>query len=262
MCRIASLFLLQRLKGSMSGDARDLNNMEMRAVISFFSCKARRRSGSRNAWTRIKNVNGASRLSKFWNFFGAIQMISCRDWWPWTKPGYITMTRSQSNNQWSGGIAAHSAQKKSDCKNPLEKFSPRFFGMKTASSSLIMFLRAKLWTWSITHRCWCSWRTFWRKNAAGRSPKGSCSCTARLTGHLQPRRNWSTWASSVLITHPILRIWLRRTTTCSLDWKKKLLKGRHFSSDTEVIAAAETWLDRQLFEFFFFEWLAKVRATG
>jgi len=32
---------------------------------------------------------------------------------------------------------------------------------------------------------------------------------------------------------------------------KKQLKGRHFSSDAEVIAAAETWLDRQPFEFFF-----------
>jgi len=29
------------------------------------------------------------------------------------------------------------------------------------------------------------------------------------------------------------------------------LKGRHFSSDTEVIAAAETWLDGQHSEFFF-----------
>jgi len=46
------------------------------------------------------------------NFFGAIQMIACRDWCPWTKPGYITMTRRQSNNQWSGGIAAHPAPKK------------------------------------------------------------------------------------------------------------------------------------------------------
>jgi len=36
MCRISSLFLLQRLKGSMSGDARDFNNMETRAVINFF----------------------------------------------------------------------------------------------------------------------------------------------------------------------------------------------------------------------------------
>ena len=44
---------------------------------------------------------------QFWIFFGAIQMISCRDWWPRTKPRYITMTPRRSNNQWSGGIAAH-----------------------------------------------------------------------------------------------------------------------------------------------------------
>ena len=37
MCRIASLFLLQRLEGSMSGDARDFNDMETRAVKFFFS---------------------------------------------------------------------------------------------------------------------------------------------------------------------------------------------------------------------------------
>ena len=36
MCRIASLFLLKRLKESMSGDARDFNNIETRAVIKFF----------------------------------------------------------------------------------------------------------------------------------------------------------------------------------------------------------------------------------
>ena len=36
MCRIASLFLLQRLKGSLSGDARYFNNIETRAVIKFF----------------------------------------------------------------------------------------------------------------------------------------------------------------------------------------------------------------------------------
>ena len=33
MCRIASLLLLQRLKGSMSRDARDFNYIETRAVI-------------------------------------------------------------------------------------------------------------------------------------------------------------------------------------------------------------------------------------
>ena len=37
------------------------------------------------------------------------------------------------------------------------------------------------------------------------------------------------------------------------DWKKQL-EGRHFSSDAEVIAAAEIWLDGQPSEFFF--WVA------
>jgi len=36
MCRIASIFLSQWLKGSMSGDAHDFNNMGTRAVIKFF----------------------------------------------------------------------------------------------------------------------------------------------------------------------------------------------------------------------------------
>jgi len=33
MCRIASIFVLQRLKGGMSGDARDFNDMGTRAFI-------------------------------------------------------------------------------------------------------------------------------------------------------------------------------------------------------------------------------------
>jgi len=118
------------------------------------------------------------------------------------------MTRKQSNNQWSGGIEAEPAPKYSECKNPLEKFSLRFCGIKTVFSSFIIFQRAKLSTRSIIHLCWCRWRTFWRKDPAERSLRGSCSCTMpRLTGYLQPRRNWPTWASIVLITHPILRIW-------------------------------------------------------
>jgi len=69
-------------------------------------------------------------------------------------------------------------------------FSPRFFGIKTASSSLIIFQRAKLSTRSINYLCWCNWRIFWRKNAAGKSPRWSCSCTTmpRLTGHLQTQK--------------------------------------------------------------------------
>ena len=132
--------------------------------------------------------------------------------WPETK---------QQSIEWGHSGSPRQAPKNSECKNPLEYFSSRFFGIKTVSSSLIIFQRAKLSTRSITYLCWCNWRTFWRKNAVGSSPRVSCSCTTmlRLTGYLQPTRNWPTRASSVLITHPILRIWSRRTTTCSLDWK-------------------------------------------
>jgi len=52
-----------------------------------------------------------------------------------------------------------------------------------------------------------------------------------------------------LITHPILRIW-PPSDYHLFPGLKKQLKDHHFSSDKEVIAAAETWLDRQYSDFF------------
>jgi len=158
----------------------------------------------------------------------------------------------QSNNQWSGGIAAHPAPKNSMCKNPLEKFSPRLFGIKTASSSMIIFQRAKLSTQSIIHLCWYNWRTLWMKNAAGRSPRGSCSCTtmpcspgtcnSEETGLPGLPMSWSPTLSSG--SGPV--------RLPPVPWTEKQSKDRHFSSDAEVIAAAESWSDGQPPDFFFF----------
>jgi hypothetical protein len=39
------------------------------------------------------------------------------------------------------------------------------------------------------------------------------------------------------------------------------LKVCHFSSEKKVISAVETWLEGQII-YFFFEWLAKVRARA
>jgi hypothetical protein len=39
----------------------------------------------------------------------------------------------------------------------------------------------------------------------------------RLTGHLQTQKILAYLGFQCLIAHPILRIWPRRTTTCSLD---------------------------------------------
>ena len=183
--------------------------------------------------------------------FGAIQIISCRtrlmtmdETWLYH---YDPETKQQSM-EWRLSVSSRPKNIRVQ-KSTGKVLASNFLGIQTACFSLITFQRAKLSTRSITHLCWCNWRIFWS------SPRWSCSCTTmpRLTGHLQPRRNWPTWASSILTTHPILRIWPRRTTTYSLDWKKQM-KNRHFWSDADVIAASEIRLDGQYFEVFF--WVA------
>jgi hypothetical protein len=167
--------------------------------MKLWTCGRSSRSGSRNARTQIKNVNGSRCLSKFWNFFVRqdpndflSRLVTMDGTWLYT---YDPETKQQSMEWLHRGT--YSPQKIPSAKNPLEKFSHRFFEIKTASFSLSIFQRVKLSPWSITRLCWCNWRTFWRKNDAGSSPRDSCSWTTinRLTEHLQPRRNWPTWAS-------------------------------------------------------------------
>jgi len=57
MCQIASLFLLQGLKGSMSGDARHFNNNQTRAVIKFFFFPARQ-GAEGNSLHSDRNIRG------------------------------------------------------------------------------------------------------------------------------------------------------------------------------------------------------------
>jgi len=175
-------------------------------------------------------------------------MISCRDWWPWTKPGHITMTRRQSNNQWSVGIAAQPAPKIPSAKIRWRRSRLYFVGSKRHPphwlSSKGPTIKAEYNSSLLVQM-----KDFWRKNAEGRSSRGSCSSTTmpRLTEHLQPRRNWPTWASSFLIAHPILRIWTRRTTTFSLDWKKKVAIFRQ--TQRSLLPRRSGWTDNLLFFF-------------
>jgi len=229
------------------------------------TCRSSLRSGSRNAWTRIKNVNGASCLNIIRNFFGTIQMISCRDWWPWMKPGYITMTWRQSNNQWSGGIAAHPAPENSKRKNLLEKFSPWFFGIKTASSSLIMFLKGQIINMEYYSSLSMQLKDILKEKRHRKVTKGV------LFLHDNALAHWANATQKKLaylgfqcLDHPPYSPILALSDYHLFPGLTKQLRGRHFLSNAEVIAATETWLDGNLFFFFFFFflWLAKVRAMG
>ena len=58
MCRIASLFFLQRLKASMLGDARNFNNIETQAVIKFPFFFFPARQGAENIHAILKEALG------------------------------------------------------------------------------------------------------------------------------------------------------------------------------------------------------------
>jgi len=138
------------------------------------------------------------------------------------------------------------------CKNPLEKFSPRFFGIKTASSLLIIFQRAKLSLQNITHLCWCNWRTFWRKNVAGREghqgglvlaqqcPSSLGTCNPEESGLPGLPLSWS----------PTLFSGSGPVRLPPVPWTEKTIDMWPLLSNAEVIAATETWLGGQPSEFF------------
>ena len=163
------------------------------------------------------------------------------------------MTRRQSNNKWSGGIAAHPAPKNYECNNLLEKFSSLFFfGIKTVSSSLIIFQRAKLSTRCITHLCWRNWKKFWKVTPlGGKVTKGVLFLHDNAPAH----RPLATLKKLVYegfhcLDHPPYSPDPAPSDYHLFPKLKKQLKGCHFSSDADVIAAVETWLDGQTSNFF------------
>ena len=152
-------------------------------------------------------------------------MMSCRDWWP-------APTNSGAKISWK---ISH-----------LD-----FFGTKTASSWLIIFQRAKLLTRSITHLCWCNWRTFWRKAPReghqgglilAQCPGSPGTCNPEETGNL----------GFQCLHHPSYFPDLAPSDYHLFPGLKKQLQGRHFSSDAEVNAAEDPLLDGQPSEYIYF----------
>ena len=64
------------------------------------------------------------------------------------------------------------------------------------------------------------------------------------------------------LDHPPYSLYLGPSDYHLFPGLKKQLKGRHLSSDAEVVAAAETWLDGQLSEFFFLSGLQKLQQRA
>ena len=215
-----------------------------------------------------ERASKTSTVTGVWANFGIFSARSKwfpvgRDWWPWTKSGYITMAQKQSNNQWSGGIAAHPVPTK---KIPSGKIRWK--------SSRLHFLGSRRHP---PHWLWSKGPNYQRGvlfisagategHFEGKTPreghKGGLVLARQCPGHRAlATQTKLAYLGFQCLDHPPYSPDLAPSDYYLFpELKKKQLKGRHFSSDAEVIAAAETWLDGQPSEFF--EWLAKVRATG
>ena len=163
----------------------------------------------------------------------------------------ITMTRRQSNSQWSGSIVAYPTPKYSECKNPLENLSPRFWDqdgillidylpkgqtIKTEYySSLLVQLKDNL-----------------KEKCRGKVTKGILFLHDNAPAH----RALATQKKLAYLGFQCLDAPPYSPDLAPSDYHLfpglKKLKGRHFLSDAEVIAAMETWLDGQPSVGFFF----------
>ena len=226
--------------------------------MKIWQCESSPLSGSWNAWTRIKNVYGASRLEQLLEFLGARSkwFPIGRDWWPWTKPGYITMTQRQSNNQWSGGIATHSS--------PPQKFRVQKSARKVLTCLDFLGSRRHPPDWSFSKGPNYQREVLLISSGAieghleGKTPLGGKVTKGVLLAHdnapvdraLATQKKMA-YLGFQCLDHPHSSPDLGQPDYHLFPGlKEKQLNIRHFWSDVEVIAVAETWLDGQLSDFF------------
>ena len=163
------------------------------------------------------------------------------------------MTQRQSNNQWSGGIAAHPAppQKIPSAKicwksSHLDflgsrRHPPHFLSSKGPNyQRRVLLISAGAIEGHFEKKKRCGTVTkrvlFLQDNAPAHQALATLKTLAYLDFHC--------------LHHPPYSPDLAPSEYHLFPGLKKQLKGHHFSSNAEVIAAVETWLDGQLSEFF------------
>ena len=121
----------------------------------------------------------------------------------------------QQSMEWRHGGSLR--PKNSESKNPLEKFSPRFFGIKMASSSFFIFQRAN-YNAEYYSSLLVQLKDILEEKRSGMVTKGVLFLHDNAPAHrtLAIQKKLAYLGFECLDHPPFLRIWPRRTTTCSL----------------------------------------------
>jgi len=163
------------------------------------------------------------------------------------------VTRRQSNNQWSDGIAAHHAPKNSECKKSAGKVLASIFFWDQDGILLIddhpkgQTINAEFYLSLLVQL-----KDILKEKRRGKVTKGVLFLHDSVPAHraLATQKKLA-YLGFQCLNHPPYSPDLAPSDYHLFRGLIKQLKGRHFSSDAEVIASAETWLDGQPSEFLF-----------
>ena len=174
----------------------------------------------------------------------------------------ITMTQRQSNNQWSGGIAAHSIPKNSECRYPLVKFSPQYFGSRQhpphwLSSKGPNYQRRILLISAGETEGHFEGKTQWQGHLGGlvlawQCPDSPGTCNPEETGLPGLQMSWTPTLFS--ISGPVGLPPVPWTEKKTIERSPFFVWCRDHCCHGNLVGWTTFWI--------FFAWLTKVRATG
>ena len=220
--------------------------------MKIWTCKSSLQRGSWNGWTHIKNVNGASHLNKFGIFSGnpsdfLSRLVTMDETWLYH---YDPETKQQSL-EW----------RHSDSPHP-KKFRVQISAGRVLASIfwdqdgiLLINYLPKGQTINVEYysSLLVQLKDIFYEKRRGNFTEGFLFLHNAPAHRALATQKKLAYLDFQFLDHPPYSLDLALSDYhYSLNWKKKL-KGRHFSSDVEVIAATEIWLDGQTSEFF---WVA------
>ena len=203
---------------------------------------------------RIKNVNGASRLRYFWNYFGAIQMISCRarlvtmdETWFYH---YDPETKHHSMEWWHSG-SPHS--KKFRVQKSAGKFLVSIFWDQDGVLLIDYLPKGQTINAEYYSSLLLQLKDILKGKRRGKvTPLVLFLHDIGLAHRALATQKKLAYLDSQCLDRPLYSPGLAPSDYHLFPGLKKQLKGRHFSSDADVIAACHCciWLDGQHSDFF------------
>ena len=165
-------------------------------------------------------------------------------------PCYVTMTRRECSNPWSGGIEAHPAPKKFRVQKSARKFDASIFWHQVCIFLIDYLSKSQMNSTQYYVPLLVQLSHILKENGVMfitvflflhcNSPAYRAIATQNKLVHLV----------LYFLDHPPYSPDLSPSDCHLFPGLKKKLKGRQFSSNVEVIADPESWLDGQYCEFF------------